>query len=111
MTPTKEEIKKWLKSIKKDRDWLAEQCFVKRSAVNSWLSTDRGIPPAKLALIKNLMEDEIIDLELPDEMENLLRKKAEEAKKSIDDLISQICTIRPRVQKKETGKRHVSRGC
>ncbi|WMB14423.1 DUF1778 domain-containing protein [Akkermansia muciniphila] len=64
MTPTKEEIKKWLKSIEKDRDWLAEQCFVKRSAVNSWLSTDRGIPPAKLALIKNLMEDEIIDLEL-----------------------------------------------
>jgi len=90
MTPTKEEIKKWLKSIEKDRDWLAEQCFVKRSAVNSWLSTDRGIPPAKLALIKNLMEDEIIDLELPDEMENLLRKKAEEAKKSIDDLISEI---------------------
>ena len=103
MTPTKEEIKKWLKSIEKDRDWLAEQCFVKRSAVNSWLSTDRGIPPAKLALIKNLMEDEIIDLELPDELENLLRQKAEEAKKSIDDLISEILlkTVQEHKKKKQ----------
>lgn len=103
MTPTKEEIKEWLKSIGKDRDWLAEQCFVKRSAVNSWLSTDRGIPPAKLALIKNLMDDEeVVDIELPEEFEKLLRKKAEEAHKSIEDLVNEILekTVKE-IQKKQ----------
>lgn len=91
MTPTKDDIKKWLKSIGRDRDWLAEQCFVKRSAVNSWLSTDRGIPPAKLALIKKLMGDEeVINYELPENIELLLKQKAEEAKKSIDDLVIEI---------------------
>lgn len=28
MTPTKEDIKKWLKDSGKSREWLAEQCGV-----------------------------------------------------------------------------------
>lgn len=107
MTPSKEDIKKWLKSISKNRDWLATQCYVKKSAVNSWLSTDRGIPPAKLALIKNLMDGgELISLDLPAEWDNLLRQKAEDAKKSIDDLVSEILikTVQDHTKKKHEKK-------
>lgn len=51
----KKKVKDWLKSIKKDRQWLAEQCFVGKRAVDKWLSTARGIPAAKMALISQLM--------------------------------------------------------
>lgn len=91
MTPTKEDVKKWMKKAGLTRDWLAEKCFVKRSAVNSWLSTDRGIPAAKLALIEKLMEgNEDISLNLPDQFEAMLREKAEAAKKDINDYVLNI---------------------
>lgn len=51
----KNTVKEWLKSSKKDRRWLAEQCCVGKRAVDKWLSTARGIPAAKVALIKHLM--------------------------------------------------------
>lgn len=53
----KKTVKEWLKSSKKDRQWLAEQCYVGKRAVDKWLSTAREIPIAKVALIKKLMEE------------------------------------------------------
>ncbi len=55
MSSTKEEIKQWLKNERKDRQWLAEQCCVKKSAVDKWFEKGKDIPPAKIALIKQLM--------------------------------------------------------
>lgn len=51
------DIKNWLKSIKKDRKWLADQLFVSIHTVNNWLAPNSPIPipKAKLAYIQNLM--------------------------------------------------------
>lgn len=54
-TLTKEDIKQWLKDKRRDRQWLAEQCFVKKSAVDKWFEKGKEIPIAKVALIKKLM--------------------------------------------------------
>lgn len=60
MNPNKEDIRQWLKSEKKDRQWLAEQCYVKKSAVDKWFEKGKDIPPAKVALIKQLMDKPIV---------------------------------------------------
>lgn len=54
----KDEIKNWLKVIGKDRYWLAEMCFVKKSAVDEWFTKRGTIPASKLALISQLMTQE-----------------------------------------------------
>lgn len=54
-TLTKDDVKAWLKATKKNRQWLAEQCFVKKSAVDKWFEKGKEIPIAKVALIKKLM--------------------------------------------------------
>lgn len=51
----KAEIKKWLKDIGKDRDWLAEQCGVTRGGINIWLSSSRPIPRQTGKLVSRLM--------------------------------------------------------
>lgn len=50
-------IKKWLKGIGKDREWLAAKCLVSKMAVDQWFKKVGVIPTAKLALIKTLMDD------------------------------------------------------
>ena len=52
------DIKKWLKRIKKDRKWLADQLFVSVYTVRNWLAPNSSIPipKAKLAFIRSLME-------------------------------------------------------
>lgn len=58
MTPSKDDIKKWLKSSNKSREWLAEQCGVKsKRSVDNWLADAGTIPPAKLLLIQKLMAE------------------------------------------------------
>ena len=56
MTPSKEQIKSWLKTIGKDREWLAKQCGAKsKRTVEKWFET-KGIVPAKAILkINELM--------------------------------------------------------
>lgn len=55
MKPTKDQIKVWLKSNGKDRQWLAEQLETKKSVVDSWFSS-RGFPSDRLEAISFLME-------------------------------------------------------
>lgn len=52
---TKQEIDQWLKTLKKDRKWLAEQCGVSYGQVNNWMSKNREIPKKALIIIDNLM--------------------------------------------------------
>lgn len=48
------EIKYWLKKNRLKYAWLAKKCFVSEGSVKNWFS--RGIiPPAKIALIQQLM--------------------------------------------------------
>lgn len=59
MSPTKKEVKDWLKRSGRNREWLGQQCGgVTERAVNNWLSTDRPIPAASLEIIRRLMEDD-----------------------------------------------------
>jgi hypothetical protein len=49
-------VKVWLKAIRQDRKWLAEQTGSKIRTVNNWLSSSRGIPMQAERLILRLME-------------------------------------------------------
>lgn len=49
-----EAIKSWLKSIKKDRAWLAGQCGVSKSTVDGWMA-GRVIPNPAQHIIAALM--------------------------------------------------------
>lgn len=76
MTPSKEEIKKWLKQTKKNRFWLAEQCSTGKRAVDKWFEKKGEVPAKAILTIQSLMEksgwkrDHIVAEELPNQ-ENL----------------------------------------
>lgn len=55
--PTKQEIKAWLKAIGKNRDWLADQCNVKKVTIDKWFTEQGKIPVEKLLKIQQLMTD------------------------------------------------------
>ena len=55
MLLTKEEIKSWLRTIGKDREWLGQKTFVSKRQVDNWLSSGRNIPLAKMRIIEDLM--------------------------------------------------------
>lgn len=51
----KQDVKTWLRSIGKDRDWLAEQIGVKKRSVDNWLSSNRDIAAKAQIIIARLM--------------------------------------------------------
>ena len=59
MSPSKEDIKEWLRTTGRSRQWLADQCgSVSKRTVDNWLSSPKEIPLATVALIGRLMEDD-----------------------------------------------------
>lgn len=56
MADFKLEIKAWLKSIGKDRFWLAKNTYASKPTVDGWLASRGVIPPAKQDLIRNLIK-------------------------------------------------------
>lgn len=60
MTLTKDDIKKWLKAIGKDRFWLAEQCGVDKRTVDSWFFKTSDIPPRAILIIQKLIKDDAV---------------------------------------------------
>lgn len=73
----KKSVKDWLKATKRDREWLAEQCGVKKSAVDEWFKKRRDIPTPSAIIIKKLMEESPIkDFGNPPGLpENILNNK------------------------------------
>lgn len=57
MNTTASQIKAWLKSKGKDREWLAVQLNTTKSVVDSWFSS-RGFPKDRITAINLLIEDE-----------------------------------------------------
>lgn len=55
MTPTKEDVKNWLKAIGKDRNWLARECGMEKGTVNNWLSPSGPFPSNAILKIHSLM--------------------------------------------------------
>lgn len=96
------EIKDWLKTIGKNREWLAEKTLVSKRFVDGWLSSGNLIPAQKLALIEKLVsgEDEI-EFELPPNFEQQLRAMADEMHKNIEDMVSFILRSTVGVQTKK----------
>lgn len=85
------EIKYWLKTIGKNREWLAEKTLVSKRSVDGWLSSGNPIPPAKLALIERLIKgEEEIEFELPPDFEKQLRSLADEMHKKLEEMVSYI---------------------
>ncbi|WP_288161554.1 homeobox domain-containing protein [uncultured Akkermansia sp.] len=52
---TKEDVNSWLKVIGQDREWLASECGISKSAVEEWFKERRDIPFHYLLLIQRLM--------------------------------------------------------
>lgn len=88
----KENVKAWLKQIKKDRFWLAEQCGVHKRTVDSWFFKKSEIPAKALLTIYDLMTKqgysstetdrdvddlEVISVELEDEQYQILQAAAD----------------------------------
>lgn len=73
MTPTKADIKKWLKTSGKSREWLAEQCGVDKRTVDLWLSISRKVPSKAILIIQRLMAEKVspilpqVELDFTDE--------------------------------------------
>lgn len=55
MTPTKGDVKRWLKAIGKNRDWLALECGTEKGTVNNWLSPSGPFPASAMLKIQSLM--------------------------------------------------------
>jgi len=49
-----ENIKRWLKDIGKNRDWLAQHCGVSKSTVDGWMA-GRPLPKPSMNIITGLM--------------------------------------------------------
>lgn len=79
MQNEKEEVKSWLKKIGKDRDWLAEKCFVKKKSVDDWFRNGKKLPKAKLALIRGIMTE----IELKEREKETLIENAKNSIKNI----------------------------
>ena len=95
------DIKDWLKTIGKNREWLAEKTLVSKRSVDGWLSSGNPIPPAKLALIEKLMSgEEEIEFELPPDFEKQLRAMADEMHKNLEDMVSHILQVTARAHQK-----------
>ena len=95
------DIKDWLKTIGKNREWLAEKTLVSKRTVDNWITTNRPIPPAKLALIEKLMSgEEEIEFEIPPDFEKQLRAMADEMHKNLEDMVSHILQITARAHQK-----------
>lgn len=62
----KQTVKDWLKSLKLDREWLAKQFGVKKTAVDEWFKKRRNIPTSYAIIIKQLMDkSDVIDFGNP----------------------------------------------
>lgn len=73
MTPTKEDIKKWIKASGKSREWVAEQCGVGKRTLDNWLSSARPVPSKVILIIQRLMAEKVspilpeVELDFTDE--------------------------------------------
>lgn len=61
--PMREKIKLWLKTTKRDRHWLAEQCQVNKRTVDNWLSAGQKITPTCERLIQSMMDADAAEAE------------------------------------------------
>ena len=99
------DIKDWLKTIGKNREWLAEKTLVSKRTVDNWITTARPIPPAKLSLIEKLMHgEEEIEFELPPDFEKQLRSLADEMHIKLEDMVSYILQVTAREYYKNAAK-------
>lgn len=78
----KQDVKAWLKAIKKNREWLADQCGLALTTMNGILYGKRPIPKQSGRLIERLMEQYPAGTSassLPDATENTLVLTADES--------------------------------
>lgn len=89
ITPAK--IKEWLKSIRKDRAWLADQTKQSLATVNGWLAKNapRKINPHAIRDIQNLMDKPVsIDPVIPSSLVSRAMEDAEAQGISMDEWIA-----------------------
>jgi hypothetical protein len=86
-------IKAWLKGIRKDRAWLADQCGVSAPTVDGWLSAGRNIPEPSAKIIRQLMiKGPSLNPKLTLEQYNQASAKAAAKGQTLEDWISDLIT-------------------
>lgn len=58
MTPTKEDVKKWLKTIGKDRFWLSGKLNTPKRTIDNWLAPGGAFPAYAVLQLQKLMNGE-----------------------------------------------------
>jgi hypothetical protein len=90
-TVNTEIIKTWLKTNKKDRHWLADQCGVHKQTVDGWLSAGRTIPKPAASIIQGLMnKGPSLAARLTLDEYNRAQNKAAESGKTLETWISDL---------------------
>ena len=112
MTPTKEDIKKWLKTVGKDRFWLAKQCGATKRTVDDWLSTGREMPAKAILAIQRLMNGEAessprIVIDFTDEEWDIICEAAKAHKETFLEFVN--TAIQNAAKEKEAARRSLPR--
>lgn len=58
MTTSKDDVKKWLKSIGKDRFWLSKELGAPKRTIDNWLAPGGKLPAKSILAIQRLMNGE-----------------------------------------------------
>ncbi len=86
-----ETIKTWLKSNRKDRQWLADKCGVHKQTVDGWLSANRTISAPAATIIRGLMKGSAaLNPRLTLEEYNRAQSIAHAKGQSLEDWISEL---------------------
>ena len=96
MTPSKNDIKAWLKQIGQNRKWLAAQLGISLGSVNNYLSNNEQIPDRVYRLISFLManskEPDYFKITIPNDYIDFVKTESEKRGISIDDYCAQLIT-------------------
>ena len=130
MRVTKDEIKNWMRENNLERAWLAKECGVSKATVDTWLSSDRGVPFKAQLTIQTLIfkttgkkeygpeylhkAETDTKFRLPVEMDMTTRQKAEQEAYRRGMKLSEYCSLtvkwcadRPQIdlrEKEESGQ-------
>lgn len=112
MNDLKKNLKTWMKTKGKSRQWLADKCFVSKGTVDNWLSESGSIPHAKKELIRILMnssspsrmvavEQSTLSITFPQELYEVMEKSALDAGMTLRDYIAcclEYTTLHPELE-------------
>ena len=106
MTPNKEDVKKWLKTIGKDRFWLSGKLNTPKRTIDNWLAPGGEMPAKAILAIQRLMNGEAessprIVIDFTDEEWDIICEAAKAHKETFLEFVN--TAIQNAAKEKEAG--------